>query len=502
MKKEILLICPAPESCRVKPGGKPVVSRFFRHTRLSLLTVAAATPPDWDVKIVDEYVSPLEFSSEPTCVGLSFMTAGAPRAYEIAREFRHRGIPVLAGGFHPTFLPEEALIHCDSVCIGDAEPSWPQILRDLEAGVLKRIYQSDPYASLRGLGLPRRDLLDPKEYFTRNSVQTSRGCPNHCTFCSITSFYGAHYRHRPVEEVIEEIAGLSGKLVLFIDDNLVADRSYALKLFSGLKPLNRHWYSQAALTIAKDSGLLEAAVDSGCKGLFVGLESLSNENLNKVGKGFCLSENYLRAIETLHRAGIAVEAGIIFGFDEDGPEVFDRTLDFLKASRIELAQITVLTPLPGTVLYSQMEKESRILTRDWSYYDFFHVVFQPKKMTPEELQAGTDEVVRRFYKTKAILERTTSSLHSLGLLQTFGTILPLNLAAKRRVETWEARSTSKSDGLHWLRSADNFSSENARGCERQQSTTQDAGITLRAVQKIITGTEVGGINSPIQGGRA
>ncbi len=456
MKKEVLLICPAPQSCRVQPGDKPIVSRFFRHTRLSLLAVAAATPPNWKVMIADEYVSPIDFSAKPTCVGLSFMTAGAPRAYEIAREFRSRGIPVLAGGYHPTFLPEEVLMHCDAVCIGDAEPSWPQMLRDLEQGVLKRVYRSNQFASLRGLAQPRRDLLNAQQYLTRNSVQTSRGCPNDCTFCSITSFYGAHYRHRPVEEVLDEIAGLPGKLVIFIDDNLVADRSYALKLFSGLRPLKRHWYSQAEITIAHDPELLEAAVESGCKGLFVGLESLSDESLIQVGKGFCSAEDYIEGIEALHRAGIAVEAGIIFGFDEDDTEVFDRTLDFLKTSHIEIAQITILTPLPGTAIYSQLEQEGRILTRDWSYYDFFHVVFQPKKMTPEELQAGTDEVIRRFYSTRAILERTITSSSFLGFLQAFGTILPLNLAAKRRIETWEARPTRKSNQLTWLKTEANF----------------------------------------------
>jgi len=434
----------------VQPGGKPIVSRFFRHTRLSLLAVAAATPPDWKVRIADEYVCPIDFSSKPTCIGLSFMTAGAPRAYEIAQEFHRQGIPVLAGGFHPTFLPEEALTHCDAVCIGDAEPSWPQMLRDLEQGTLKRVYKSNPLAGLSGIALPRRDLINAREYLTRNSVQTSRGCPNSCTFCSVTSFYGAHYRHRPIEEVLKEVAGLSGKLVIFIDDNLVADRSYALKLFSGLGPLKRYWYSQAALTIAQDSELLEAAIESGCKGLFVGLESLSNESLGKMGKGFCSAETYVEDIQALHRGGIAVEAGIIFGFDEDDPEVFDRTLEFLKTSRVELAQITILTPLPGTAIYSQLEQESRILTKDWSYYDFFHVVFQPKMMTPEELQAGTDKVVRSFYSTRAILERTIISRNSLGFLQAFGTILPLNLAAKRRIETWEARPTSKSDELTWL----------------------------------------------------
>jgi len=455
-QKEVLLICPAPESCRVKPGGRPVVSRFFRHTRLSLLAVAAATPPEWNVRIVDEYVSPIDFSYEPTCVGLSFMTAGAPRAYEIAREFRRLGIPVLAGGFHPTFLPGEVLKHCDAVCIGDAEPVWPEMLRDVEHKKLRRVYFSDPFVSLQGLKPPRRDLLDSREYLTRNTVQTSRGCPRRCSFCSVSSFYKGHYRHRPVEKVLEEIAGLSGKLVIFIDDNLVADRAYALKLFSGLRPLGRHWYSQAELTIAQDSELLEAAVESGCKGLFVGLESLSSDNLRQVRKEFCLAEGYLQAIETLHRAGIGVVAGVMFGFDGDGPEVFEQTLDFLRESRIELAQITPLTPLPGTELFNQLKREGRILTEDWSYYDFYHVVFKPKKMTPEELQAGTDEVVRRFYSTPAILKRASSSVHFLGLFQTLKMVLPLNLAAKRRIETWEERPTLHSKELQWLRGRENL----------------------------------------------
>ncbi|MFC1969410.1 B12-binding domain-containing radical SAM protein [Chloroflexota bacterium] len=336
--------------------------------------------------------------------------------------------------------------------------SWPQMLKDLEVGALKQVYRSDPFASLLGLPLPRRDLLDGQEYLTRNTVQASRGCPNHCTFCSITAFYGGHYRHRSIKEVIKEISSLTGKLVIFIDDNLVADRAYAMELFSSLRPLNRYWYSQAALTIAQDAELLEAAANSGCKGLFVGLETLSNVSLRKAEKGFYQAETYLKDIETLHKVGIAVEVGIMFGFDEDGPEVFDTTLDFLKESRVELAQITPVTPLPGTVIHQQLESEGRILTRDWSYYDFFHVVFKPKKMTPEELQAGTDEVVRQFYSTRAIIERTISSVRFLGPFQALGTILPLNLAAKGRIETWEARPTSKSNELHWLGASDTSNS--------------------------------------------
>ncbi len=216
------------------------------------------------------------------------------------------------------------------------------------------------------------------------------------------------------------------------DTLLREDSGLDTLIFWIVSTLGRNFQDNTAtdrLTIAQDAELLDLAVESGCRGLFVGLESLSNESLSKVGKGFCLAETYLEGIENLHRAGIAVEAGIIFGFDEDSQEVFDRTLDFLKASHIELAQITVLTPLPGTAIYNQLEREGRILTKDWSYYDFFHVVFQPKKMTPEDLQTGTDEVVRRFYSTRKIMERTISSLHFLGFLPTLGTILPLNLGA-------------------------------------------------------------------------
>ncbi|MCK4516419.1 MAG: B12-binding domain-containing radical SAM protein, partial [Spirochaetaceae bacterium] len=390
-KKRVLIVCPAPVACQAQKRSK--VSRYFRHTRLSLLTVAAATPPDWDVSIVDEYVSPIDFSEEFDCVGISFMTAGAPRAYEIADLCRSRGITVVAGGFHPTFLPNEALEHFDSVCVGDAEPSWPVMLKDIEANRLKPLYTSDRNRSLSNLPIPRRDLLTKASYLTRNTVQTSRGCPNRCHFCSVSAFHNATYRHRPVSDVIAEIRNLSGKLLIFIDDNIVSDRSYALELFGALKELDRHWFSQAELKIAKDPELLDAAVESGCQGLFVGFESLSDENLKAMHKGFNRAEEYLRSTETLHSRGIAVEAAFIFGLDNDTVDVFDKTLDFLTESAVEVAQLTMMTPFPGTALYEQLEREGRILTRDWKYYDFNHVVFRPMRMSPEELQEGTDKLV-------------------------------------------------------------------------------------------------------------
>lgn len=447
-KRRVLIVCPAPVACQVQKRSK--VSRFFRHTRLSLLTVAAATPPEWEVSIVDEYVAPIDFSEDFDCVGISFMTAGAPRAYEIADTFRGRGITVVAGGFHPSFLPDEALEHFDSVCIGDAEPSWPAMLKDIEADNLKPIYTSDQDRSLSDLPIPRRDLLSKAGYLTRNTVQTSRGCPNRCDFCSITAFHHATYRHRPVSEIMAEIRDLSGKLLIFIDDNIVADRSYALELFGALKKLDRHWFSQAELKIARDPELLDAAVESGCKGLFVGFESLSDENLKAMRKGFNRADEYLRSTEMLHSRGIAVEAAFIFGLDGDTVDVFDKTLDFLTESAVEVAQLTMMTPFPGTTLYEQLEKEGRILTRDWKYYDFNHVVFRPMNMSPEELQEGTDKLVDQFYSYKAMARRIGASVRNLGIRPTLELFVPLSFAIKRRVETWERRPSRDGRGLFWL----------------------------------------------------
>ena len=453
MDKKVLIVCPAPPACQAENSRKPVVSRFFRHTRLSLLAVAAASPADWEVEITDEYISPIDFSRDYDCVAVSFMTAGAPRAYEIAAVFRGRHIPVIAGGFHPSFMPDESLQHFDSVCIGDAEHVWPAMLKDLEQGHLKKIYRSDPDCALSHLPLPRRNLLNTTDYLTRNTVQTSRGCPHLCEFCSITAFHKGRYRHRPIPEILDEIKNLSGNLLIFIDDNIVTDRSYALSLFAELKKLRRQWFSQAEIKIAGDPELLEAAAASGCRGLFVGLESLSNENLQKVKKGFNRADEYYTSIETLHKAGIAVEVGFAFGFDDDHPDVFEKTSQFLKDSSTEVAQLTILTPFPGTPLYKKFLKSGRILTTDWKYYDFNHVVIRPLHMSPRELQEGVDGVINDFYSFRSIAKRIYSSLGYLGAGTTFKLVLPLSLAIRKRVTTWEKRSSTIDKGLNWLEEA-------------------------------------------------
>ena len=450
MKKKVLIVCPAPEACRTGKRKRSIVSRFFRHTRLSLLTVAAATPPEWDVDIVDEYISPIDFQKDYDCAAVSFMTAGAPRAYEIAEIFKRKHIPVIAGGYHPTFRPNEVLKHFDSVCVGDAEQSWPVILSDIGKGILKKIYESNPECSLSNIPIPRRDLLSTSDYHTRNTVQTSRGCPNTCKFCSITAFHKGIYRHRPIAEIIKEIEKLSGKLIIFIDDNIISDRTFALQFFAELAKLERNWFSQAELKIARDSQLLDAAVKSGCRGIFAGLESLSNVNLKKMNKGFSQADDYMSSIEILHNSGIAVEAGFAFGFDDDTTDVFEETLNFLIESSVEVAQITILTPFPGTPLYNNFDAKRRILTKEWQYYDFNHVVFRPKNMSPKELQQGTDMVIDKFYSMKNITKRVKASFSYLGTRTTLGLVLPLSLAIRKRVTTWEKRPTICGQGLYWL----------------------------------------------------
>ena len=450
MKKKVLIVCPAPPACQAAKHAKAVVSRFFRHTRLSLLSVAAATPDRWDVEIIDEFIQAIDFTKQYDCVGISFMTAGATRAYEIADIFRASKVPVFAGGYHPTFRPDEALDHFDAVCIGDAERSWPQMLEDLEKGQLRQTYQSDPECSLSHIPTPRRDLLKIGDYLTRNTVQTSRGCPNSCEFCSITSFYKGIYRHRPVSELVAEISDLSGKMIIFIDDNIVSDRSYALSLFAELKKLDKHWFSQGEIKIARDPKLLEAAVESGCKGLFVGLESLSNKNLRSVRKGFNRADEYQASIETLHSSGIAIEVGLAFGFDYDTVTVFEETDKFLRDNSVEVAQLTIVTPYPGTPLFDKYIEDNRILTTDWKYYDFNHVIFMPKNMSPLELQQGTDDLINRFYSYGSIFKRFLNSTKYLGVDTAIRLALPLSLAIRKRVTTWEQRPTVENDTLYWL----------------------------------------------------
>jgi radical SAM superfamily enzyme YgiQ (UPF0313 family) len=367
--------------------------------------LAGLTPPEIDIRLVDENIEPTNINAEIDWVAISCMTASAPRAYALADAFRKRGKPVVMGGIHPTVLPDEAALHADAVVIGEAEPVWGEVLADLARGSLQARYQSAEYWDMKGLPLPRRELLSRDRYLTVNVVQTARGCPNGCTFCSVWRVAGRRYRFRPVDEVIKEVKELSG-WIGFLDDNITGNPTRAKELFEALIPLKIRWVGQADLNMAKDPELLKLAVRSGCQALFVGLESVSQENLRMTHKAPNVGTDMAHAIATIHRAGIEIIGSFVLGLDGDDKSVFAKTLKFAQRQKLAAAQFAVLTPFPGTVIHQQLELEGRIRDHDWSRYTMNSVVFRPKNMTPEELHEGRQWTYRTFYSLPSILARS------------------------------------------------------------------------------------------------
>jgi radical SAM superfamily enzyme YgiQ (UPF0313 family) len=310
------------------------------------------------------------------------------------------------GGIHPTVLPDEAAAHADAVVVGEAEPVWREVVADLAADCLRPRYTHDGYADLSGLPRPRRELLQVDRYLTTNIVQTARGCPNACTFCTVSAVSGRRYRFRPVPEVVEEVRSLCGGWVGFVDDNIAGHARRAKELFEALIPLKRRWIGQADLTMARDPELLSLAARSGCQAMFVGLESLSQENLRATGKSPNLGMDMGAAIRTIHKAGIEIIGSFVLGLDGDDRGVFARTVEFAEQHKLVAAQFAVLTPFPGTAMRQQLEGEGRILDHDWAHYTMSNVVFRPRHMTDLELRAGQKYAYGRFYSMPSILKRS------------------------------------------------------------------------------------------------
>lgn len=434
---KLLLIAPASGPWRHVGRGRLFNGKTFRFSLLSLLSVAAETPPGWEIRIVDEQVDDIPFDDRVDLVGITCMTALAPRAYEIAAGFRARGSKVVLGGMHPTFLPDEALAHADAVCAGEAEGVWPRIVEDAAAGRLAGIYRAPAPPALAGLKPLPRHLLHGRHYATVQAVQATRGCPNRCAFCAVSAFSRASLRVRPVEEVAKEVAALPGRFFLFVDDSLTADRDYARELFAALRPLGKRWISQSTLAITEDPGLVSLASEAGCLGLFVGLETFSPRNLGAMDKGFHRAEEYRERVRCLHAHGIGVEAGIVVGFDADGPEVFRHTLEQLDRIEIDAIQPSILTPLPGTRLFEAMA--DRIAERDWSRYDYHHVVFRPARMAAEELQAGHDWLTREFYRPWRIARRLARMAARPGGARMLPFAAAINGAYYGRTVRWRIR---------------------------------------------------------------
>ncbi|MHC1768827.1 MAG: radical SAM protein [Verrucomicrobiia bacterium] len=442
----ILLVLPAADHVRVTRNHPDVPKRaMLRFSVLPLTTVAALTRPEHSVRIIDENVEPLDLDAECDLVGVSFMTALAPRAYEIAGVFRKRGKLVIGGGYHPTLCPDDAKAHFDALVIGDAEGSWERVLADAQQGTLRGIYrQTPPCAAAPALPggelrvrTPRRDLLagTARHYATINAVQAGRGCRHACRYCSVTVFHQRTYRHRPVAEVISELRALKGDFI-FVDDNIIADRDYAMELFEAMIPLRKRWVSQCSVLIADDPELLNRAHAAGCRGLFIGIETASQANLAALGKQFNHPQEYTERLARIRRAGIGVIAGMIVGLDADDRTVFEETLRFLDQNQVDALQLNILTPLPGTPLHDEYKAAGRVTDSDWSHYDYRHVVFKPARMTAAELQGGADWLLAQFYRIDRILWRFSRAVFAVGLMPA---VLGLKLGLTYRYDVLRGR---------------------------------------------------------------
>lgn len=402
----------APDGARSysEPAARPPKGLF---PPLGLMKVAAQTPPDIMVSITDETVSPVPDDIEADVVGLTAMTSAAPRAYQIADHLRRRGIAVVMGGMHASALPEEALQHADAVVVGEAEEVWPQLLADFRKGRMQPIYRRSSWSDLTNLPVPRRDLIDAKRYWGPYSLQATRGCPNACSFCTVSTFFGRTYRTRPVEQVIAEVESIGGRMLIFVDDNIMGKVAYARELFARLTDLRIDFFAQASATILNTPDLIQKAARAGCKALFMGLETLSPGNLAAIGKSFNAAEKYRELVSMLHANGIAIIGAFMFGLDEDDEDVFDRTADFAEEVHIDVPQFSIATPLPGTRLYQRLHGEGRITETDWGKYDGGHVCFQPLRLSMDKLQDGLRRVYGRCYSWPSIIKRTAMRISPL-----------------------------------------------------------------------------------------
>ena len=421
-KKKILLVSPA----RRRAPGEDFI---FKMAFLNLPYVAAVTPSDYDVKIIDEEHEEIDFDSEAWLVGLSAQTPVAPRAYEVADAFRRRGVTTVMGGVHASTLPEEALEHVDAVIVGEGEFVWPQLLADLEKGVLKRLYRSGTTSELEGLPWPRRDLLNHRFYIPLTMAETTRGCPHQCDFCGVSEFFGHRYRKRPIEEVISELGAtfssglrhginrffgrlgfdlpyfIERRLIYFIDSNFAADQDYTLELMEALEEMRVLWWAHTTVDIARDESFLSHMSRSGCLALNIGFESLSRESLKTMHKSFAGNYDYEKAIERIHGQGIGIMGTFVVGFDDEDVSIFDEIYDFVQKNRLDWALVFIRTPYPGTALYEEMEGSGRLLTRNWEKFDTLNCVFSPRGMSVEELEQGIRTLWKKIFSLKSIYGR-------------------------------------------------------------------------------------------------
>ena len=403
--KKLLLIQPSP----YEKEGKVIKKKKLYFTGLALPLLAALTPDDWETELIYEVIEDVPFDTDADLIGVSTMGHGVIRSIDIAKEYRRRGKTVILGGYMASIMPEEAVKYCDSLIIGDAELVWQQMLSDFENGKLKKTYEKPLEGNWYSTPSPRFDLLEGKNLGDFLPVQAGRGCPNSCSFCSVSCLYSGRYVKRPLPEVIrdiEQIKSLGYKKILLLDDNIFSDRKYLDSLLDTLIKLDISWMSQCEITIGKDDELLEKLQKSGCTTLSFGLESISRESLISMDKGWAVPAEYDSLIQNIRNHGIDVSTEMVVGGEGDTLESIRMTKDFIERNKISVPRFYILTPFPGTRFFDQIKEEGRLVNNDIYSYDGTSAVYRPKNMTPDELTQAYWELYSELFTIKSIIKRT------------------------------------------------------------------------------------------------
>lgn len=395
----------------ILPALTEAKSPFFRPIKYSLFpplglaTLAGYLSDADEVTLQDEHVETLDLTDEPDLVVIQVYITSAYRAYAIADHYRKKGAYVCLGGLHVTSLPDEAAQHADTIFTGPGEDTWPAFLADFRQGRPRPVYRSET-RTLIGMPKPRRDLIKRSLYLVPNSIVVSRGCPHACDFCYKEAFFrgGKSFYTLAVDEALAQIEELPGRHLYFLDDHLFGNPRFARALFDGMRGMGRLWQAAGTVQSVLQPGLLEKAAEAGLRSLFVGFETLSQANLAAQHKVQNLRRDYSAAVRRLHDLGVMVNASFVFGMDDDDPDVFSRTVAWAVSQGIETATFHILTPYPGTALYERIAAEGRITTHNWDLYDTRHVVFQPRRMTAAQLEAGYWDAYRQFYRWSSIFQ--------------------------------------------------------------------------------------------------
>ena len=392
----VKMILPALTEAR-SPLWRPIKYSLFPP--LGLATLAGFLPADWDVELVDDHVEQLRTDDAPDLVVIQVYITNAYRAYALADHYRAKGCHVALGGLHVTSLPAEAAAHADTIFIGPGEQTFPCFLRDWQAGHASPRYISGGGRTIEGIPAVRRDLIKRHLYLVPNSIVVTRGCPQHCSFCYKDAFYqgGRGFYTQRVDEALGEIDRLPGKHLYFIDDHLLGDRRFAEGLFAGMRGMGRLFQGAATVDSVLRGDLIEKAAEAGLRSLFVGFETFSPDNLRSCNKKQNLARDYAAVTRRLSDLGIMINGSFVFGMDDDGPDVFDRTVDWAVRQGVTTATFHIQTPYPGTALHREMTAQGRITTQDWDLYDTRHVVYRPAKLSPGALEAGYWRAYREFY---------------------------------------------------------------------------------------------------------